>query len=522
MALPRASGEYISGVDGFLDMAFQRTAQGQEILCPCKKCLNRNWYYRATVREHLIVYGFLEGYTEWVFHGEGLSMYFEGLPSHSNEGLDTLDVMDDMLQDMYRDIAVGENNLPRISEGPNTEAKKFYKLMEEGRQELYPGCKSFSRLSFIVRLYLFKCLHGLSNVAFGDLLDLLKEAFPDATIPGSFNEAKKTVRDLVLDYKKIHACPNDCMLFWDEHEEANNCHVCGASRWKLEDKFANDNAKSSTIPAKVLRYFPLTPRLQRLFMCEETATAMRWHAIDRPNDGNLRHPADAKAWKDFDNLHPEFAQDPRNVRLGLASDGFNPFSTMSISHSTWPVVLINYNLSPLVFMKSEYILLSMIIPGPKSPGKDIDIYMQPLIKELKHLWEIGVETYDATSKQTFLMRVALLWTISDFPAYAMLSGWSTKGMLACPYCNYGTCSKYLKHSRKICYMGHRRFLAQNHPWRHNKTSFDGTVEMRDAPIHLSSLDVAQKLSNYVNVFGKTQKKKPHDKNDPWRKKSIFF
>ena len=60
-------------------------------------------------------------------------------------------------------------------------------------------------------------------------------------------------------------------------------------------------------------------------MCEEKATAMRWHATDRPNDENLRRPADAKAWKDFDDLHPEFAQDPRNVRLGLASDGFNPF-----------------------------------------------------------------------------------------------------------------------------------------------------------------------------------------------------
>ena len=99
---------------------------------------------------------------------------------------------------------------------------------------------------------------------------------------------------------------------------------------------------------------------------------------------------------------------------------------MSISHSTWPVVLVNYNLSPLIFMKPEYFFLSIIIPGPKSPGKDINIYLQPLIRELKQLWEIAVETYDSSTNETFLMRVALLWTISDFPAYAMLSGWSTK------------------------------------------------------------------------------------------------
>ena len=85
-------------------------------------------------------------------------------------------------------------------------------------------------------------------------------------------------------------------------------------------------------------------------MCEETANAMIWHAKERPNDGNLRHPADGQSWKDFDSLHPEFAQDPCNVRLGLASDGFNPFQTMSIAHSTWPVVLLNYNLSPWICM----------------------------------------------------------------------------------------------------------------------------------------------------------------------------
>ena len=120
------------------------------------------------------------------------------------------------------------------------------------------------------------------------------------------------------------------------------------------------------------------------------------------------------------------------------------------------------------------------------------------------------------------MRVALLWTISDFPAYAMLSGWSTKGKLACPHCNYKTCSRYLKYSRKTCYMGHRRFLDKNHPWQRNKTSFDGDVELREAPIPLSGADIVRKLSNYDNIFGKTQKKKPQDKTNPWRKKSIFF
>jgi hypothetical protein len=32
------------------------------------------------------------------------------------------------------------------------------------------------------------------------------------------------------------------------------------------------------------------------------------------------------------------------------------------------------------------------------------------------------------------MRTALMWTINDFPAYEMVSSWSTHGKLACSYC----------------------------------------------------------------------------------------
>jgi hypothetical protein len=50
------------------------------------------------------------------------------------------------------------------------------------------------------------------------------------------------------------------------------------------------------------------------------------------------------------------------------------------------------------------------------------------------LWSSGALTYDISRKQNFLMRAALMWTINDFSAYGMLSGWSTHGKLACPYC----------------------------------------------------------------------------------------
>ncbi|GAA0158293.1 hypothetical protein LIER_15365 [Lithospermum erythrorhizon] len=64
---------------------------------------------------------------------------------------------------------------------------------------------------------------------------------------------------------------------------------------------------------------------------------MRWHGEECKDDVVIRHPTDSSGWKDFDNKHLEFASDVRNVRIGLASDGFNPYRNMSLSHSTWPV-----------------------------------------------------------------------------------------------------------------------------------------------------------------------------------------
>ena len=89
-------------------------------------------------------------------------------------------------------------------------------------------------------------------------------------------------------------------------------------------------------------------------------------------------------------------------------------------------------------MKQTFFQLSMLIPGPKSPKNDIDVYLQPLIEELTDLWIEGVVTYHASSKQNFQMHAAVLWTICDFFAYANLLGWSTEGEKACPSCNKDT------------------------------------------------------------------------------------
>ena len=105
---------------------------------------------------------------------------------------------------------------------------------------------------------------------------------------------------------------------------------------------------------------------------------------------------------------------------------------MSTTHSTWPVTLVPYNLPPWLCMKRSSLILSLVIPGPTSPRIAIDVYLQSLVEELRELWDVGVEAYDASSKNVFQLRAALMWTIHDFPAYVDVSGWCTKGKTACP------------------------------------------------------------------------------------------
>ena len=80
-------------------------------------------------------------------------------------------------------------------------------------------------------------------------------------------------------------------------------------------------------------------------------------------------------------------------------------------------------------------MLTFLIPGPRSPVKDIDTFLRPIVDELKILWTIGVQTRDASTNTIFTMHAMLLWTINVFLTRSSLSGWSGQGYKACSTCN---------------------------------------------------------------------------------------
>ncbi|PKA53129.1 hypothetical protein AXF42_Ash009859 [Apostasia shenzhenica] len=219
----------------------------------------------------------------------------------------------------------------------------------------------------------------MSNQAFDRMISIIKSFLPSSEkLPSNYYETKKLMKGLGLAYEKIDACSNNCMIYYGSQVNDMQCSICNFPRYKPQV------GKGKLVPHKVLRYLPLTPRLQRLYMSSHTAEYMIW--CDNYRDSSqMVHPADSEAWKHFDRVHSDFAIDARNVRLGLCTDGFNPNRNNGIPYSCWPVFITVYNLPPSMCMKTPYIFMSLLIHGPKSPTSNIDVFLRPLVDELKVL-----------------------------------------------------------------------------------------------------------------------------------------
>jgi len=377
-----------------------RFSENDAILCPCRNCLNQSSRSQKDVHDHIYLFGMSTTYTRWVHHGEAFDVEIMEYAGDANEPDDLGNVVDvdelgnendgttEMLADLYTTVEE-DGGKPM-----------FVKVLEDAKHALSPG-SVHSRFSFLVRMLHIKSFYRISNTAFSALLKLLSESFPNCVLPDSYEKAKKYLKELGLGYELIHVCENNCVLFRNNFAKLDNCPKCKESRWV-------DGDGLKQVPKKVLRYFPIIPRLKRMFANKATSEETRWHKDKRVSmENEMSHPADGEAWKHFDKVYPSFAGDARNLRLGLATDGFNPFGNMNTTYSMWPVLVKVYNLPPWSCTDSSNCIMALLILGPKSPGKDFDIFLEPLIEDLLKLWE-GVRTYDAFTGSKFDLRVAVL------------------------------------------------------------------------------------------------------------------
>ena len=92
-------------------------------------------------------------------------------------------------------------------------------------------------------------------------------------------------------------------------------------------------------------------------------------------------------------------------------------------HRVTGQVLWLYNLPPWLCMKRKFIMMPVLIQGPKQPGNYIDVYLRPLVEELLQLWNgIGVHAWDEHRHEEFDLKALLFMTINDWPALSNLSG----------------------------------------------------------------------------------------------------
>ncbi|KAK4395683.1 hypothetical protein Sango_1722600 [Sesamum angolense] len=305
---------------------------------------------------------------------------------------------------------------------------------------------------------------------------------------------KKLVKDLGLPVEKIHACKNGCILYWKDYIDLEYCKFYGDTRYK-PSRGRDPHWKKS--PYAVLRYLPITPRLQRLYSSRSPAEHMMWRVTHQTKEESMCHPFDAKAWKHFDRMYLDFAEESRNARLGLCTDGFAPHVHVSDD----------------------------VNPRPSNPKRLIDVYLEPLIEELLQLWHVGVRVYDHALDRAFIMRAALMWTVNDLLTYRMVSEWSTAGVMGCPVYMDDTRAFHLQLGRKACYFDcHRQFLLAHHSYRRNKKAF--TKNRIENKVARPSLIGDQILDRVVNISPVIEMPLSlpdgYGSDHKWTKKSIFW
>ncbi|XP_076909856.1 uncharacterized protein LOC143567279 [Bidens hawaiensis] len=504
---------FLQIVNCFLDFAYMNATntqtenvEGVEVIlirCPCCKCANHHFKTRKEVKCHLIAKGFMKNYQIWYSHGESFPTEDVGQCSNPIPFLRVGQDPDDDLgeytgYDQMVMESMQQNDHPYYQQepqDPNKIAETFYTMLEQANEPLWGGSEKASTLATTTRLLNLKSDCNVSDSTFDKILLIIKDILPDdAKLPRNFYETKKMLKPLELPSQRIHVCENHCMLFNKEYSDLDRCKVCNKDRYKERGK---------KVPKLVLNYLPVGPRLQRLFYSKKTAQHLTWHADHHRNPEKMSHPSEGRAWDHFNSVFPDFAQETRKVRLGLCTDGFSPNNTSGSSYSCWPVFITVYNLPPWLALKEQYLQMPLVIPGPKNPKQNLDVFLQPLVDELKLLFTHGIETYDAYRMNNFQMRAVLLWTVSDFPAYAMLSGWSTHGRLACPYCSNESGSFQLQFGGKACWFDcHRQHLPMRHCFRKDKINFRKNVAVRhERPLpEPSGEEIWQTIQHFPTVY----------------------
>ena len=184
------SKPHLDGVSNFMKFVSERYDENEEILCPCRRCLNRIHQHKGIVEDHLYIHGMASTYTRWIYHGEAMDVQSNENADHLDGHIDFSDDVgmnevqedddDDKIHDMVEELYVAE-------EEGNKKKSMFAVLLEEMKQKLYPGA-AHSRFSCgevtsykVILSNKQCCIHCITKVVIISIPRLLYSLF----LPGS-------------------------------------------------------------------------------------------------------------------------------------------------------------------------------------------------------------------------------------------------------------------------------------------------------------------------------------------------
>jgi hypothetical protein len=103
--------------------------------------------------------------------------------------------------------------------------------------------------------------------------------------------------------------------------------------------------------------------------------------------------------------------------------------------------------SPWLCHKRKFLLLTILIQGPKQPSIDIDVFLEALMEEMDKFWNHGVEMWDEYRRETFTLKAIIFVTINDYTTLFSLYD-QKKRKTGCVVCLNGTIFVYLKGSQR--------------------------------------------------------------------------
>jgi hypothetical protein len=156
---------------------------------------------------------------------------------------------------------------------------------------------------------------------------------------------------------------------------------------------------------------PLTAEYMRMdIIRRENISRKKMRKDDnRPDEvSSIYH---SKVWKEKVINSRFLYVEPRNVVIGLSSDGFVPFKRSK--HSIWPITIVFLNLPESIRTKPQNLGLVGVIDGPNKP-KNFQIFLHILVDELLDLYNNGIEVTDtSSSNRMFNIKAMLLFTVAD-------------------------------------------------------------------------------------------------------------